>query len=560
MIVTDLTSWYGVGDTSIDDTIVVDIDAGGTGSSAPEFRSASPASYLFGPGDVNVGTPLIATGDGCDDLGFSLAGDDGRLFDVVDISTITEQKTQIIPQIGTSYMGGNSYRLIAEATDYDTDPAEFNVEILFQDSRWTFLPVNLSLPEDASPGDIAGTVEVEGADDVVFSLTDDAGGLFDIGLSDGQVSLASGKALNAEQQASYTITVPVADSSGDSASTNLTVAVIDVLEKPGAPSRVLVISLGPSSLNVSWNPPETNPGPEIEDYDVEYRVGSSGPDTDVGYEGAGTFTTIAALAPGTTYEVHVQAWNQEMWSDWSLPGSGAADSSSGAEGADGADSYSNQAPQFPASVGLLSVPANSAGGTLVGTVTADDPDSDTLMYSLLDDGQGTFVVDATQGKILVASTSSLDSETQGQYFVTLQASDGQGETDSVRITINVIDVTETPDRPEAPTVSSTSNGWTHALRAASNGYTHRPNSGANSGVANGYTFTPTGGRWTIDTVPHSWPGADLRSCRNRRPRRLESALAPAANFARTAGLGSIQVLPSPTPETAIRVVGQLLDG
>ena len=71
---------------------------------------------------------------------------------------------------------------------------------------------------------------------------------------------------------------------------------------------------------VGWTAPE-NQGPEITDYDVQYRE-AAGEFQDAGYNGAGTSATLAGLTPGSSYEVQVRAINDEGTSPWSESGRG----------------------------------------------------------------------------------------------------------------------------------------------------------------------------------------------------------------------------------------------
>ena len=75
-------------------------------------------------------------------------------------------------------------------------------------------------------------------------------------------------------------------------------------------------------------------------------------------------------------------------------------------------------------------------------VTADDPDIGALTYSLSGTGHELFGVDAN-GQISVVG--ALDFETTPTYTLTLTASDGENTPATTQVTINVLDVDETPD-------------------------------------------------------------------------------------------------------------------
>ena len=86
--------------------------------------------------------------------------------------------------------------------------------------------------------------------------------------------------------------------------------------RPAAPA-VRVASSG--SINVSWVAPSDGGAP-IDDYDVRYRLGSSGPWKSWPRSGTGTSTRITGLAAKTSYEVQVRAGNSVGKGSWSPSG------------------------------------------------------------------------------------------------------------------------------------------------------------------------------------------------------------------------------------------------
>jgi hypothetical protein len=92
---------------------------------------------------------------------------------------------------------------------------------------------------------------------------------------------------------------------------------------------------------------------------------------------------------------------------------------------------------------------NSAAETAVGApVTAMDPDGDTLAYALSGDDAMYFNID-NMGQITVGAGAMLDYETKMSYMVTVTATDPDGETDTIEVTINVTNVNEAPMFAEA---------------------------------------------------------------------------------------------------------------
>ncbi len=85
---------------------------------------------------------------------------------------------------------------------------------------------------------------------------------------------------------------------------------------------------------------------------------------------------------------------------------------------------------------------NVAIGTVVGiTATASDPDgSDTVSYSLTDDADGLFAIDATTGVVTVVG--ALDHEAAASHQIEVEAQSSDGSTSTQVFSIQVKDVDE----------------------------------------------------------------------------------------------------------------------
>nr|WP_245454889.1 cadherin domain-containing protein [Mesorhizobium sp. M3A.F.Ca.ET.080.04.2.1] len=91
-----------------------------------------------------------------------------------------------------------------------------------------------------------------------------------------------------------------------------------------------------------------------------------------------------------------------------------------------------------------SVPENSNAGTVVGTLSASDPDTgDTFAYSIVDDAGGLFAVTGDQ----LVVNGALDFETASSHAVTLRVTDSQGNQYNKVFTIAVTDVNDTQNQP-----------------------------------------------------------------------------------------------------------------
>ena len=295
-----------------------------------------------------------------------------------------------------------------------------------------------SVPENSPQGTNVGAAvtatdpDADTDDTLTYRITGPNPGGFTIHSTTGQLS--SGPAENYDfenpNKDSYAVTVTATDPHGGSASTDVTVTVIDVNEAPGPPA-VSISGQTRTSLVVEWDAPDNAGRPAITDYDVEYRRTSETDWTNHTHAGTGLSAVIGPLSPGTEYQVRVLARNHEGDSPWSDPAQGTT--------------VTNSPPEFGANTASRSVAENSVQGTNVGAaVTATDPDEgDTLTYSLGGADAGSFEID-NGGQITVGAGTVLDHETGQSYAVTVTAADPHGGSASIDVTITVIDVNEPP--------------------------------------------------------------------------------------------------------------------
>ncbi|MCY3680474.1 MAG: fibronectin type III domain-containing protein [Gemmatimonadetes bacterium] len=117
----------------------------------------------------------------------------------------------------------------------------------------------------------------------------------------------------------YTVVVQTTSGTGNRTQTAeqaITITVIDVKEAPGRPAAPTISDPTLNTLTVSWMAP-TNTGPDISDYDVQYRqIGHS---DFISYPHTGTTqtTTITGLKSYTYYDVQIRARNDEGTGAWS---------------------------------------------------------------------------------------------------------------------------------------------------------------------------------------------------------------------------------------------------
>ena len=123
---------------------------------------------------------------------------------------------------------------------------------------------------------------------------------------------------NAAGNNQYIVVVTATSGTGarqTTATQTLTITVTDV-PPPGKPAAPTVTVDSHTSISVTWTVP-TNTGPAINDYDVQYRAGTTGTFTPWTHTGTAKTTTITGLAAGTSYQVQVRARSSEDEGPWS---------------------------------------------------------------------------------------------------------------------------------------------------------------------------------------------------------------------------------------------------
>ena len=114
----------------------------------------------------------------------------------------------------------------------------------------------------------------------------------------------------------------------------------------------------------------------------------------------------------------------------------------GIQGADHAV-FANAMLTGPTQVTTISVAESAVNGTLVGTYSGSDVDGDTLTYSLADNADGRFEIDADTGEIRVADASLLDFETENSHSIIVEVDD-QTTTVTQTLQIQLSDINEVP--------------------------------------------------------------------------------------------------------------------
>ena len=166
---------------------------------------------------------------------------------------------------------------------------------------------------------VTGYTITAGADSSKFAITN-AGVLTFVAAPDydDPGDALSASPANAADNNEYIIVVTATSGTAarvQTATQTLTITVTNV-PPPGKPAAPIVTVASHTSLNVNWTAP-TNTGPAIDEYNVQYRAGTTGDFTDANYTGTATNTTLTGLAAGTSYQVQVRAVSPEDEGPWS---------------------------------------------------------------------------------------------------------------------------------------------------------------------------------------------------------------------------------------------------
>ncbi len=346
----------------------------------------------------------------------------------LDLNTRYEVQVRAINDEGTSLWSSSGYGTTST-----------NLAPVFDETAPT-----RSLSENTPPNRNIGTpvraTDPEGRT-VSYSLVGGDTDQFTLISSIGQLRTQTGVTYNFETQNRYSVRMEVQDDQGGRATITVTIELTDDdNERPDTPDKPSVTASTLNSLSIRWTAP-ANTGPDVNDYDVHYSE-DGGAFTDWPHVGPGTTTTITGLKANTPYEVQVLARSDEGESLWS-------------ESVD-VRTIANRAPTFNEGTSTTRTLAeNTTGTTDIGNpITATDGDGGTLRYRLEGTDQASFTLDGNQLQTIAGV--AYDYEEKSSYVVIVRVQDGQGGSNTIEVTINLIDEQEPPEAPAAPSVSAAS--------------------------------------------------------------------------------------------------------
>ncbi|HIV72895.1 MAG TPA: cadherin domain-containing protein [Candidatus Aquabacterium excrementipullorum] len=303
--------------------------------------------------------------------------------------------------------------------------------------------------ENAVDGGLTGiTARASDADsthnNVSYSLSNDAGGRFDIDATTGVVTVRTGALLNYESATSHTITVLATSADGSTSSQSFVINLLDVDEFPvgpvsdsdATPNQVTENAATGTAVGITGHAVDPDGSNNTVVYSLSNNAGgrftidaSTGIVTVANgglldHESA-TSHTITVVATGTDGATSTRSFTINL-TDVNEFAVGAVTDT---------DATANQ------------VAEGAGNGTLVG-ITAHATDADatnnTVTYTLSDSAGGRFTINASTGVVSVANGALLDFEAASSHGITVLATGSDGSTSSQSFTIQLTDRNDAP--------------------------------------------------------------------------------------------------------------------
>ena len=367
-----------------------------------------------------------------------------------DLDTGTEYRVQVR---ATNAEGGDNW----SASGNGSTNTPTNALPTFTEGGSTSRAFNETLGDEAvaTAGNIGTPVaatDADTGDTLTYSLEGTDMARFGIVRTSGQLQTKVGEKYSHEEQSSYSVTVKVEDGNSGSDTITVTLNVMDQNEAPLAPSAPSVSATTGSttSLDVSWTAPTNTGRPAITNYDLQYQKTTETGWTDGPQNETGLSATIGDLDTGTEYRVQVRATNAEGGDNWSASGNGSTNTPTNA-----LPTFTEGASTSRAFNETLGDEAVATAGNIGTPVAATDADNDTLTYRLEGTAAARFGIVRTSGQLQTKVGEKYSHEENSSYSVRVKVEDGNSGSDTIAVTLNVMDQDEAPLAPNAPSVSAT---------------------------------------------------------------------------------------------------------
>ncbi len=407
--------------TDVNDTAATDMDL--SANSIAEDAAGGTVVGTLSATDADSGNVFTYTLTGGATDTFEIVGDELRLKTgaSLDYETATSHPVTVTVDDGN----GNTYQ---EAFTVNVTDVNDNAQVFTSGS-------SASAAENVSDSAViytATTTDVDTTGEAItYSLVDDAGGLFEIDASTGEVTLATGQSLDYETATSHSITVRSTDGTNstdqavtinvtdvnDTAATDMDLSANSIAEDAAGGTVVGTLSATDADSGNVFTYTLTGGATdtfEIVGDELRLKTGAS-----LDYETATSHPVTVTVddGNGNTYQ---EAFTVNV-------------------------TDVNDNAQVFTSGSSASAAENVSDSAVIYTATTTDVDTtgEAITYSLVDDAGGLFEIDASTGEVTLATGQSLDYETATSHNITVRSTDGTNSTDQA-VTINVTDANDAP--------------------------------------------------------------------------------------------------------------------
>jgi hypothetical protein len=379
---------------------------------------------------VLVGSPLnVSDGNANDTFAFSItAGNADGIFGINSSGQVfVLDNTNMDFETTTQY---TLTVLVNDGTLTDTASVTINIQDVNEPVAPILNDLSVSVPENAADGTLIGAIitatDPNPMDTLTYSITAGNGdGIFDLNVVGNtfQLRVSDNTNLDYEATQQYSLTVQV----GDGTFTDTAVYTVNVTNiAPQVSNATMSISEAASNSTVVGTVSASDPNGGT----IVYSINSGDVDNIFGINtatGAISVTDNANLDFETTqqYILTVRAFDGTAFGEGTIT-----------------VDVTNAAPSIGNSVYAIS--EDTSDGTFLGNLGGTDPNGGALTYSILSgNADGIFTLN-NSGNLTMADNSNLDYETDNQYVLVVQVSDGN-LTDTASITVNITNVAPTID-------------------------------------------------------------------------------------------------------------------
>ncbi len=425
-------------------TADVTITVTNVNESDPVMGSATFEIAENSPDGTAVGTVVATDADAGQTLVYSITGgNDGGAFDidsatgaitVADGSQLDrEQTAQFVLTVQATDNGSPPRSGSGDVTINLTDVNEFEPIVVDQ-----IVAINENTPNDSIVVVVLAN-DPDAAGELVYSISDgNAGGAFSIDSQSGEIKVADSSALDFETTQQFVLEIDVTEvqSPSRSAAGTVTIDLRDVNEFDPAMSSGTFDVPADAAVGFELGTISATDLDRTHAFDFAIIAGND--------DGVFTIDPSSGVITVADNADLAGAVNSQYVLTVSVDDNGIPNRSANADVAITVVPGNTSPPT--ANDAVFSLAENSANGTVVGSVSATDPDSgSTLSYSITAGNEnGVFAIDAASGQITVADSGALDYDSVTQFTLTVLVSDGgtPSKTDEAEVTINLTDVNE----------------------------------------------------------------------------------------------------------------------